>query len=71
MRSNIVMIKNQKKKYDITMDDYKTQYHQDALNRMSLDKAYHIRLHDLHPECESSSIIDKRQIDINDRTLDT
>ena len=61
----------QSKKYDITKDDYKTQYHKDALKRMSLDNVYHIRLHDLYPECESSSITDKRQIDINDRTSDT
>ena len=43
----------QSKKYDITTDDYKSQYHQDALKRFDLDKSYHIRLHDPHPECES------------------
>ena len=27
----------QSKKYDITKDDYKSQFHQDALNRMKFD----------------------------------
>lgn len=59
------------KKYDITTSDFKSQYHQDALKTMNADKSYHIRLYDPHPECESSSIIDKRQIDIDDKTSDT
>lgn len=62
----------QSKKYDITTSDFKSQYHQDALKSMNTDNSYHIRLHDPHPECESSTLInDKSQNnDIDDKTSD-
>ena len=58
------------KKYDITMDDYKTQYHQDALKRMKFDgsSSFVSRILNIN-QCELYNHDSK--LIIGDRTSDT